>query len=101
MHRKGEKHPAVAVAHTCTPGVLDHVELRGGKPRYLCGHRRGSSQHPGVIVPWEETEAATLGMEQNWPNSVCSLMACKEPADPGAHCSQKEVTGEMNFQVHQ
>lgn len=46
-------------------------------------------------------EGQGWGTEQNWPDSVCCSMTCKELADPGAHCSEKEVTGGMNFQVHQ
>lgn len=45
------------------PGVSNHVELSGGNPWCLCELKSSSSQPPGVIVSWGQTEAATpVGM---------------------------------------
>lgn len=92
-----------------TAVVSEHVKLSGWKPRCLSGNKTGCSQTSGVTVLWGETEAATAMDMKNshmlrrhvgykagtWSRicSVCCSVVCKTLADPGAYCSQKEVTG--------
>lgn len=97
-----------------TPVVSDHAKMSGvsvGTGQVLRSILELLSHGEKTKLPHQQVwrastcQADTCGglagcIEQNWPHTVVCSVVCKELADPRAHCSQKEVTGGMNFQVH-